>query len=680
VDKYLSKVTDNPKLKEADFNQLRKELLETALPFFEQFAEQESPDPDLRAARGRAYHRLATIRQVMGDRDRAVADYRKALQLLEPLVEELPGVAEYRLALAESQRELGHFLYVLNQRAEAETHLRGALKNNLRLDADFPNVTEYRVQLGHSYTALGLHLQMGSQLADAEPALRQALDLREKLAKEFPAVAAYQRDVAGSLHNVAINFVLHAGKQKEAVTLFEQAIHYQGLALERDPRDVTSRLFMHYHQYNLAILLGMMGRLDEAANHWRQAQVRAEELTKDFPSQPDYRVWLFDGHASLGNLLYSLGAWDEAARRHLQALGLAKELKKEFPKNAGYQRDVARSLHLWAMDLERTDKRAEALKHFEQALSEEQQALKLDPHDDHARVYLQEHHRALGELLARLGRRSEAEDQFRLGLAAGEKAATNPEYDLERRNQLTLSHAYLGRLLSELGRWKKADTECRQALAEGDRLAANGPAKQAYAISRAVCDAAAADLLRDRRSPQDALAAYARASAALEALLAKEPRLVEARDALRDAYAGQARALDRLGQHAEAVHFWEQAVKWDDGSQCAVLQLGLAISQAQANGNHDRALSEAELFAKVSDAPTLEGLARLCALASAVAGERYAVRAEKLLRQAVSEGYQDTLYLKEGADLASLRQRDDFKKLLAELEEKTKAPPAGKGK
>jgi hypothetical protein len=88
----------------------------------------------------------------MGDRDLAVADYRKALQILEPLVDELPAVAEYRLALTESQRELGHSL---GQRAEAETLLREALTNNRRLVADFPDVTEYRVQLGQTYTALG---------------------------------------------------------------------------------------------------------------------------------------------------------------------------------------------------------------------------------------------------------------------------------------------------------------------------------------------------------------------------------------------------------------------------------------------------------------------------------------------------------------------------------------------
>jgi tetratricopeptide (TPR) repeat protein len=455
--------------------------------------------------------------------------------------------------------------------------------------------------------------------------------LREKLANEFLEVAGYQRDLAASLNNVA-GIRTRAGKQEEAVALFERAIRYQGLALEREPQNVTSRRYMRHHQSSLAALLGIMGRLDKAAEHYRQAHNIGEKLTKDFPSEPRYRSWLLETHTIQGNLLYSLGAWNEAERQHRQALDLAKQLKTEFPNEAGYQREVAGSLHNWALVLERTDKRAEALERFEQALHEERQALKRDPNDDQAREYLQEHHRALGELLARLGRRSEAETQFRQGLAAGAKSATDALVDLERRNQLTRSHAHLGRLLSELGRWKEADTECRQALAVGDKLAAAAPTMLAYAIARAVCDAAAADLLRDRGSPEYALAAYARAVAALQALLDQEPRLVEARDALRDAHAGQARALDRLGWHVEAVRDWEQAANRDDGSQRAVLQLGRAISQARDSGSHEQALTKAELLAKGSDAPTLEGLARLCALASEGNGERYAVQAVKLLR------------------------------------------------
>jgi hypothetical protein len=90
-------------------------------------------------------------------------------------------------------------------------------------------------------------------------------------------------------------------------------------------------------------------------------------------------------------------------------------------------------------------------------------------------------------------------------------------------------------------------------------------------------------------------------------------------------------------------------------------------------------------LAKDADGPTLEGLARLCALASAAGGERepakaaelgeqYAARAVELLRQAVGKGYRDSVYLKKGTDLAPLRQRADFQKLLAEAEAKRETP------
>jgi hypothetical protein len=41
----------------------------------------------------------------------------------------------------------------------------------------------------------------------------------------------------------------------------------------------------------------------------------------------------------------------------------------------------------------------------------------------------------------------------------------------------------------------------------------------------------------------------------------------------------------------------------------------------------------------------------------------------KLLQQAVAKGYQDAAHLKQDTDLAPLRDREDFKKLLAEVEQ-----------
>jgi hypothetical protein len=48
--------------------------------------------------------------------------------------------------------------------------------------------------------------------------------------------------------------------------------------------------------------------------------------------------------------------------------------------------------------------------------------------------------------------------------------------------------------------------------------------------------------------------------------------------------------------------------------------------------------------------------------------EQYAARAVVLLRQAVAAGYKDAAHMKKDPDLDALRDRDDFKALLKELE------------
>ncbi len=680
VDKYLSKVTDNPKLTQADFHQLRKELLETALPFYQQFAEQESQDPELRAARGQAYRRLARLRAEMGDRETVLVDYWRALEILEPLVAEFPAMPHYRLALGESQRSFGQQLSDLGRRAEAEDQFRRALSNQQQLVADFPTVQEYRIELASSYTSLGLLLRDLGRLAEAGVQQRQALALVEKLAADFPTLVRYHRAVGATLNNLAMVLEV-TGQRTEAVALYEQAIRYQEQALVREPQDARSRFYLANHRYSLGDLLSSLGRRAEAVDHHRKGLAVREKLAADFPSVPLYRDTLGGHQATLGLVLADLGQWEEAEVQHRQALALREKLAADFPTAADYQRDVAGTLHNLALVLARIGQRTEALALFERALRHERQALERDPQDDLARQFLQEHHLALGQLLAQLSRRTEAEAQLRQALAVGEKPVADPQVERSRRRSLAGSHSSLGRLLAELGQWDEAEAQGRQALALQDKRVSDSPDLQDPVVDRAGSYALRADLVRDQGRPQEALEGYAKAVAVLEPILAKEKRLVEAREALRDAHAGRARALDRLGRHAEAIADWERALELDAGPNRPVLQLGRAISRAHVRGDHRQAFAEAETLAKDADGPTLEGLARLCALASVVVHEgqksaeaaaiqeQYAARAVELLRQAAGKGHRDSAYLKEGTDLAALRQRADFQQLLADSEE-----------
>jgi hypothetical protein len=58
--------------------------------------------------------------------------------------------------------------------------------------------------------------------------------------------------------------------------------------------------------------------------------------------------------------------------------------------------------------------------------------------------------------------------------------------------------------------------------------------------------------------------------------------------------------------------------------------------------------------------------------------KEYADRAVAALRQAVADGYRDAAQLRKDPDLDPLRGRDDFRKLLAELEKRaSKGKPQG---
>jgi hypothetical protein len=100
-----------------------------------------------------------------------------------------------------------------------------------------------------------------------------------------------------------------------------------------------------------------------------------------------------------------------------------------------------------------------------------------------------------------------------------------------------------------------------------------------------------------------------------------------------------------------------------------------AEAQARA-GDHARAFAEANALASavVVTGGACYDLARVCAIAAAFVKddprlrEQYTNRAVELLRQAVDKGFKDAARLKQDKDLETLRNREDFKKLLVELE------------
>ncbi|MFB3077563.1 MAG: cytochrome c-type biogenesis CcmF C-terminal domain-containing protein, partial [Lysobacterales bacterium] len=85
VDQYLTTVAGDPRLKRQDLHDLRKELLQTAVPFYKEFSRQRPEDPTGRADVGQAFARLGLIQSELGQIDEAIASYEQMRDLFQKL-------------------------------------------------------------------------------------------------------------------------------------------------------------------------------------------------------------------------------------------------------------------------------------------------------------------------------------------------------------------------------------------------------------------------------------------------------------------------------------------------------------------------------------------------------------------------------------------------------------------
>jgi tetratricopeptide (TPR) repeat protein len=183
-----------------------------------------------------------------------------------------------------------------------------------------------------------------------------------------------------------------------------------------------------------------------------------------------------------------------------------------------------------------------------------------------------------------------------------------------------------------------------------------------------------ARLLRDGGKPADSLAWFQKAIDMLRPVHEQQPRDVRASLFLRNSHLGRAEANDQLGRFAEAVKDWDRVIKLSAKPEEPGLRAARANSHVRAGQVAD-AVADVAALAKISswNAGQLYDFACIYAVASGkVAGKKqeYSARAMELLHKAVHAGFKDAAHIKQDSDLDALRDRDDFKKLLAGLEAK----------
>jgi serine/threonine protein kinase/tetratricopeptide (TPR) repeat protein len=462
------------------------------------------------------------------------------------------------------------------------------------------------------------------------------------------------------------------GRKEQGIAAYQMARDgYQKLAADFPAVPGYQRKLARSHN-NLGLLLAGLGKGAEAEEQHRQAQTIQEKLAADFPTVPGHRQDLARSHGNRGNLLAGLGRRGEAEEQYCQALAIQERLAADFPTVSGYRQELARSHGNRGNLLAGLGRRVEAEEQYRQALAIQEKLAADFPAVSGYRWELAHSHNSLGLVLAELGKRAEAEEQYRQALAIQEKLAADFPAVPGHRQELARSHGNRGNLLGGLGRRAEAEEQYRQTLAIQEKLAADFPAVSGYQIELGGSYCNYGNLVRDAGRAIESPGWFDKAIATLATVHRAEPRDVTAKQFFRNSHWGRAMAYDRLMKRTEALQDWDRAIELSPPAE----QLGFRASRANSRlraGMVAEAVAEVAELTKSTNwnADQWYSFACIYAVASGKIADKkreYADRAMELLTLARAAGYKDAAHMKKDTDLDPLREREDFKKLIAELE------------
>jgi serine/threonine protein kinase/tetratricopeptide (TPR) repeat protein len=504
VDKFLSRVGHKQLEQIPGMEQVRREVLEEALQFFQGFLREKGDAPAVRREAAIAYFRVGHIQNLLGRYDPAEQAYYRGAELLTKLVAEFPARAPYRRDLVGCHTNLAMLLQTTGRIKEAEPHYRRAVELCEELARDHPADPDHQSSLARAYSDMGSYSKETGRPQEAEQFYCRAVDLQEKLAADSPAVAEYRDNLARSHLNFGL-LLKTMGRPQDAESAYLRAIElYEKLAAELPARPGYRHQLTGAH-LNFGVLLEDTGRRERADAAYRRALELAEQLAADFPTVPDYRSFLAKSHFNVGALLRKTGQLPEAELAYRRVLEVCEKLAAEFPRVPQYRRDLVLCLN------------------------------------------------NLGALLHEANRPGEAERALRRALDVQRDLAAAPSATPEDRIHVATGYYNLAIQLEQSEQDQEAEAAYRQARELFERLVADFPAAP---DARSILGAVLNNLSKYPGSRGELAEARLLAEQAIEhqgLALKSNPRHPVYRQYLGNHYRTLAGILVLLGDHAEAA-------------------------------------------------------------------------------------------------------------------------------
>jgi serine/threonine-protein kinase len=489
-----------------------------------------------------------------------------------------------------------------------------------------------------------------TQQKELTPEHKQLLRKMLAMYKEFaedPGASPQTREEVADAHARMGRIRHRLGESEDAETAYGRARDLYARLAADFPSVPRYRLRLANSYNNLANLLQTKDGPEKTEPAYQASITILEQLATDFPKVPLYRLELARGHQNLAALLEATGQYEPAKKAYHAALQMKKQLADDFPEEPQYGQSLALSYSNLANLLVSKGELEEAEKAYHDAITIQKQLVGQFPQEPLYRKNLAQSQSSLGTVLeAKNDRHNEAKAAYEGAIAIQKDLVREfpalPEY----REHLGATENNLAKLQGDRGQHRDAERTFQDALHIQQQLVAEFPTTSEYRNDLARTMINMARWLSANQQLVQARELLEKAEPHHRAALNGNAKNPSYQELFRMNRITLATTLAALGDHAAALQTAEQLSRlgWDPPAEAydAACALALCIPLTGKKGN----LSESQIKAQAQE---------------------YGDRAMAMLRLAVTKGYSDGNHMKEDQDLASLRKRDDFQKLLAEL-------------
>jgi tetratricopeptide (TPR) repeat protein len=667
--------------------------LESALEAFKTAREiQESliarPDAtdDDRAALARTQLNQGNVWREQKRYPEARAAAEAALKAYEALSKSHPENESHAESLGQSRVNRGAILHATGQDAEAFAETQRAVDLFRGLVKRDPTWPSYRFHLG---VALSNLAGLQSDRQKKKKRYVEARDLLDDLARRSPGMKNYQTRLADVCHTLS-NRQIEDGELDEGRQSLEVMRQATARLLARDPTNVEARALDAEALLGLGDNHRFAGRHPESESAFLQSIVRFRKLVDENPGSWHYKHRLGWAHNSLGILYRHMREPEKSVAQHRSALALRRQLAEHDPKSREYRANLASSYTNLANHSPGPVKAAEAEDLFKKAIAIQEKLVKEPIHTTQDVLDYAMSYNNLGILYQTEARQDEAERAWLTALQIREGLLKAKPGLVKVWNNLAMSYANVAANCIARKDRKGAVANLQKAVNAAEKAVKLQPDVEDHVTGLAKTLNDLADLLVGQKEFEPALERYERALAVLAPWEEKgvENLTPSMWRQVIDAHSGKAEVLSELRRYKEALRHHNRALEAAPSRERNRLLYQRALTLARS-GQHRAAVDDVlDLLPRATSPKMKFPLAGLYCMAARAAGrdqnlraeqrkdvaDLYARRAVDLLRDCHADGlFAEQPYRKglvESEALSLLRDREDFKKLLAKVEAK----------